>query len=139
MRTEQGHSLIETVLLGLLFLVPLVWLLGTLSDIHLAALATTHAVREAGFEATRSSDPVSAQTAVERTVDRTFRNHGLSPDLADVSFSPHTSLARGSSLEIVVTYPVSILHLPLLGDSSAASILVRANHVARVDPYRSRT
>ncbi len=139
MRTEQGQSLIETFLLGLLFLVPLTWLLGTLSHIHLAALATTNAAREAGFEAARSSNLHSAGNSVEKTVDQALRNHGLSPELAEISLSPHASLTRGESIEIVVTYPVSVLHVPFLGELSFASVSVEANHIARVDPYRSRS
>ena len=138
MRNERGQSLIETVLLGLLFLVPLSWLLATLSDIHMAALATTNAAREAGFEATRSSDLASARSAVDRTVEQALRNHGLRPDLAEISLSPQGSLTRGDSIEIVVTYPVPVLQVPLGGELSSTSVSVRANHVARIDPYRSR-
>ena len=137
MDSERGHSLIETVLLGLLFLVPLVWLLGTLSEIHVAALATTNAAREAGFEATRTSDHASAQEAVEHTVDQAFRNHGLRPELAEVSMSSPIAFGRGRSIEITVAYPVSVLRAPFLGDVSFASVSVEAQHVARVDPYRS--
>ncbi len=139
MKTERGQSLIETFLLGLLFLVPLTWLLGTLSHIHIAALATTNAAREAGFEATRSSDLASARSAVDRTVDQALRNHGLRPEMAEISLSPRASLTRGDSIEIVVTYPVPVFHVPLLGELSAPSVSVQANHIARIDPYRSRT
>lgn len=137
MKTERGNSIIETVLLGLLFLVPLTWLLGTLSGIHIAALATTNAAREAGFEATRSSDLTSAEGALDRTVDQALRNHGLRPELAEISLSPGTSFTRGDSVEIVVSYPVRVLRLPFVGELSA-SVSVQAKHVARIDPYRSR-
>jgi hypothetical protein len=139
MRSEQGHSLIETVLLGLLFLVPLVWLLETLSDVHLAALATTNAVREAGFEATRSPNRVSAEKVVERTVTRSFRNHGLQPELAEISLSPATDFGRGASIRIIVSYPVPIIRAPYSDGLTAASLSVRAEHVARIDPFRSRS
>ena len=136
---DWGQSTIETVLLGLFFLVPLVWLLSTLSDIHLAALATTNAAREAGFEASRDQDLAAAKSDVQTIVAQTFRNHGLRPERADVSFTSGESLTRGADIEIVVDYPVPVLQLPFLGEFSQPSMHIEAHHVARVDLYRSRT
>ena len=51
MNRATGQAMIETIVLGLLMLVPLVWLLGVLADVHRTSLAAAAAVRAAGFAA----------------------------------------------------------------------------------------
>jgi hypothetical protein len=122
--------------LGLLLLVPLIWTLTVLADIHRTALAATAAAREAGFEAARSVRPSSAQRAVDRAVAQAFTNQGLDP--ADARVRVSGRLDRGAPIEIEIAYPVTVLQAPLLGRVAGPSVWIRAKHVARVDPYRSR-
>lgn len=135
---QQGAALVETILLGLLLLVPLIWTLGVLADIHRSALATTAAVREAGFEAARSIDRSSAVRAIDRAVSQAFADQGLDPSLAHVDVSLPRGLERGAPVEVEVSVRVPVLQAPLLGRVSGPSVTVRAAHVTRIDPYRSR-
>lgn len=137
-RASAGFALVETILLGLLLLVPLIWVLTVLADLHRTALAATAAVREAGFEAARSTDPAEAARAVERAVGEAFANQGLDPRVARVEIGGVSGLARGAPIEVEVSYPVTVLQAPLLGRVAGPSIWVRASHIARIDPYRSR-
>jgi Na+-transporting methylmalonyl-CoA/oxaloacetate decarboxylase gamma subunit len=135
---ERGQALIETVLLGLLLLVPLMWALGVLAGIQRGALATTAAAREAGFEAARASSRSEAARAIDRAVAQAFRNQGLDPSRARVRVSLPPGLARGAAVEVEVGMDVPVLQAPFLGEVGGPSIAVVAHHVARVDPYRSR-
>lgn len=135
---ELGSALIETVLVGLLFLAPLLWALGVLSELHRGALAAVAAAREAGFDAARSATLAEATVAVDRAVGRAFADHGLEPEEADVRWAADRLLARGGTVEVEVVYSVPVLQAPLLGRVTTPSIDVRASHVARIDPYRSR-
>jgi hypothetical protein len=139
MRTggERGQATIETLLLALLMLVPLVWALGVLADLHRGALATTAAAREAGFEAARASDAATAGSAIDEAVGRAFADHGLDPADAEVRWSG-SRLERGAALEVQVGYAVTVTQAPLLGRIAGPSIHVHASHIARVDPFRSR-
>ena len=137
-RREDGHAVVETILLGLLLLVPLIWVLGVLADVHRTALAATAAVREAGFEAARAADRSGAARAVDRAVTQAFTNQGLDPRQARVRVSAGGRLERGTAIEVEVSYPVTVAQAPLLGRVAGPSIWIRARHVARVDPYRSR-
>lgn len=85
--SERGQALIETLLLGLLFMAPLLWGLGVLADMHRAALATGAAAREAGFEAARADDLDDANLAAARAVSRALADHGLDPSLVRVDWS----------------------------------------------------
>ncbi len=134
---EGGHSLIEAVLLSLLLMVPILWAVGVLADLHRSALAVTAAAREAGLEAGRSPDLPTANAAVARAVERAFFDHGLDPEQAQVDFSA-AGLERGATVEIQVRYPVTALQTPLIGRVAGPAIWVDATHLAIVDPYRSR-
>lgn len=138
MRSERGQALIETLLLGLVMMAPLLWGLGVLADLHRTALATTSAAREASFEAARSSDPVAAKGSADRAIALALRNHGLDPDKARVEWSVG-GLERGAPIEVVISFPTPVLQAPFLGQISGPSIWTHAKSVARIDPYRSRT
>jgi hypothetical protein len=132
---ERGLALVESVLLGVLFLVPVLWMVAVLSDVHRGALAATSAAREAGFEAARSFDRAEAARSAESAVGAALRDHGLDPSRAKV-FLGTGGLGRGDAVEVRVSYPIDVLRMPLIG-STGPSIWIRARHVARVDPYRS--
>ncbi|MFN2388129.1 MAG: hypothetical protein ABR575_00775 [Actinomycetota bacterium] len=135
---ESGQAVIETLLMGLLLLVPLIWMIAVLADVHRAALATTAAAREAGADAVRSADLVLARRAVDVAVAHALDDHGFSPRSADVRLDVERDLARGSAVEVEVSIPVTVVKFPLLGSVSGPAVHVRARYVARVDPYRSR-
>jgi Flp pilus assembly protein TadG len=133
---ERGMAMIETLLLGLLLLVPLIWMLGVLSEMHRAALATTTAAREAGFDAARASNAREAETRIDAAVAASLADHGVDPSRADVHWT--ADLSRGGKVELRVSYDVPVLQAPFLGSPGGPSIPVTASHVAIVDPYRSR-
>jgi hypothetical protein len=135
--SDRGQAVIETLLLGLLFMVPLVWALGVLADLHRGALAATSAAREAGFDAARSPSIVDAQHAIDLAVEQGFADQGLDSSQARVRWSSGR-LQRGAAVRVEVSYPVTVLQAPLLGRVAGPSVWVRATHVARIDPFRSR-
>ncbi len=130
-------ALVETLLLGLLLLMPLIWGLSVLSELHRAALATTAAAREAGFDAARATSASDAQRRIDAAVARAFADHGLDPSEGSVEWTS-PGFDRGGEVEIRVSYATPVLQAPFLGSVSGPSISVAARHVARVDPYRSR-
>lgn len=134
----EGQALTETVILGLVLLAPLIWLLGMLGEMHRAALASEAAVREAGFQVARAGNADQARDGVARSVRTALIDHGLDPGRALLEARWARSLPRGASLSIAVSYPVSIVGAPLLGRVAGPSIWIKAIHVARIDPYRSR-
>lgn len=135
---ERGQALIESVLLGMLLILPIVWALMVLADVHRAALAATSAAREAGFDAARSGELTTADSSVDRAVGLALANHGLSADDSNVRWSAPDGLERGARIEVHVAYPVGVVRFPFLGEVPGPSIWVRATHIARVDPFASR-
>ena len=137
MTSERGQSLIETLLLGLFLMMPLLWGLGVLADLHRTALATTSAVREAGFEAARASDLNGARRAADHAITRALLDHGVDPSKARVEWSL-SRLERGRPVQIVISYPVSVFSAPFIGKVTGPSVWIHAKTVARIDPYGSR-
>lgn len=134
---QRGQALVESLLLGMLLLVPLIWALGVLADLHRSALATAAAAREAGFEAATASSDAMAATAVDAAVARALIDGGIDPAEARASWAAIPRLERGAAVEVEVSYPVTVLQAPLLGRVAGPSIWVTSRHVARIDPYRS--
>lgn len=136
---NSGHALVEVLLLGLLLLVPVIWMLTVFAELHAAALGATSAAREAGFEAARSGDALSADRAVARVVHTAIVDHGLDPGLVDVTWAGAPGWRRGGTVEVLVTYRVPVLQAPLLGRITEPTLAVSARHVVTVDRYRSRS
>src|SRR5688572_3192777 len=131
MRSQRGHALVETLLLGLIMMAPLLWALGVLAELHRSALATTSAAREAGFEISRSVDPLAARRAAEIAVAAALKDHGLDPSKAQLDLSI-TGLHRASPVQVVVSYPTRVLAAPFLGSVAGPSVWTHAKSVARV-------
>ncbi len=135
---DRGHALLEAVLLGLLLLVPLLWLLSVSAELHGAALATSSAAREAGFEAARSTDTHDADRRVSGVVAETVAAHGLDPERVEVAWSPAAGWQRGHVVEVAISYRVPVFQIPFLGEVAEPDFVVSGKHVATIDKYRSR-
>jgi hypothetical protein len=128
---------VESIVVGLLLLVPLIWALGVAAELHRGALAATAAAREAGLSAVSSTSVTEAERAAGIAVHEAFVDHGLDARLARASMRT-SALARGYPVAVEVSYPIRVVGVPLLGRLSVPVVWVRARHVARVDPFGSR-
>ncbi len=135
---ENGQAMLETIILGLLLIVPIIWLLGLLGEMHRAALATTAAAREAAFDAARASDGSSARASIDRAVRTALEDQGLEPGRARVDASTPTGYQRGAEVTVQVSYPVRALSVPLLGSLTEPVIWIRARTSMVIEPFRSR-
>lgn len=133
---ESGMALIEAIVLVVLLLVPIVWTLGSLSQIHRAALAASSAAREAAVAAARSVDPIAAARAGRAAATAAFRDQGLSPRAMRLETTGVKSLQRGAEVSVRIRYPVRVLALPWMKHEPA--MWVRAVHSTEIDRYRSR-
>jgi hypothetical protein len=138
-RDDSGMALVETILLSLVLLVPLVWALGVLADVHRGALATTAAAREGALAAARADSFDEALQDLESSIAYALADHGLDFESARVKSSVPRQRTRGALVEVEVAYPVAVLQAPFLGRVAGPSVAVRSANVVRIDPYRSRS
>jgi hypothetical protein len=129
-------ALVESILLGLVMIVPLVWGLVMLDHVHRAALGATTAAREAGLAAGRLADSTIDRSSVDRAVALALRSQQLDTDRARVELSFPEGMVRGGLVRVGIRYPVPMLDLPVLGE--LPSVWVTAHHDAVIDRYRSR-
>ncbi len=138
LRDARGQALLETILLGLLFLVPLVWMLGLVGEMQRAALATSAGAREAASDAARASTTASARARIESAVEIALSDQGLEPERARIAVSGTRGFIRGGSIRITVAYPVRVATIPWLGSIADPVIWVRTESASLIEPYRSR-
>lgn len=134
MRDERGLGVVEVILLGLVLLVPLLWIVSTLASLHLHALASTAAAREAGFALTRAP---GEEADVHSAITAALASHGVTGSSPRVTVTAPRGTARGAALEIEVALAVPVFKIPVLDRSIGPAIWVRARHNATVQRYIS--
>ncbi len=137
-RSEAGSAWLDTILFGILLLVPLIVMLGALADLHRAALTAAAAAREGGFAAARAADPVQAARSADEAIAAAFEDSGLPGARVTAEVAGLDSFERGAAVEVRVAFPVRVLPIPFVAAESQPVVTVRASHSARIDPYRSR-
>lgn len=134
-QNESGTAVIESVILGIVLILPTIWLLSVLGSVHSAALATNSAVREAGAVVSSALD---APRDLDALAEETLRNHGLDPAAGGLEVSAPDGFTRGAAVHIAISYRVAVFDPPFLGARIGPAVTVRSRHIARIDPYRSR-
>jgi hypothetical protein len=113
---ERGSASVEFVVAGLLMLVPLVYLVLTLSAVQAAALATEGSARQAARAYVLADSPADAAAAADRAVRIGLADYGLDADAADVAVvcspEPGRCLTRRGTVAVTVRVSVPLPLLP---------------------------
>lgn len=133
---HKGIAVVESLLLGLILLIPIVWMLGVLSELHRSALAAAAAVRDAGSQVASASDVTDVEQRITTSVAEAFRAHDLDPTLTRISWSG--ALERGGTVDVRVSYPVKVFQMPILDAAAGPAIWIEAIHQAPLQRYLSR-
>ena len=134
--TERGSAIIEFHFLGLLLMVPLIYVLLAVLDVQRASYGVTQAAREAGriFVATgnESAARLAAQVALA--------DQGLAVDAADISIrcSAAPCYQPGAQVTVTVGSTVRLPFVPeVLAGAVNAEIPVDATHASVIDRFRA--
>lgn len=135
LRRETGGAIVEFHFLGVLLLVPIVYILLTVLDVQRSSYGVTQAAREAGRLYVATGDEAAARLAA--TV--ALQDQGL--DAADVSVTLSCSATPcyqpGAEITVTVGTDVPLPLIPdMLAGSVHAQVPVSATHVAVIDRYR---
>jgi hypothetical protein len=133
---ESGNAILEFHTVGLLLLLPLVYVLLTVLDVQRAAFGTTQAAREAARVYAQHGDTATARYAAQVALD----DQGLSgdPTTVDISCLSRTCPAPAARVRVVVAADVPLPFLPkVLVGAVHAEIPVVAEHEVTLDAYRS--
>ena len=133
-RSERGSAIVEFHALGLVLLIPLVYVLIAALDVQRATYGATQAAREAGRVYVSGGDEQAARIAANVALT----DQGMRPADVDVSLTCAATPCRTPGAEITVTVTASV-RLPFLpdmfADAANATIPVEAVHVGVVDRF----
>ena len=135
---ERGSAIVEFHFLGILLLVPLVYIMLAILDVQRTAYGVTQAAREAGRIYVATGDEAAARTAAAVALG----DHDVEPAEVELTFHCDADPCYQPGGEVTVTVASSV-PLPLVPDVLAgvanAEIPVSARHVAVVDVYQERS
>ncbi|GAA1686656.1 hypothetical protein GCM10009765_40210 [Fodinicola feengrottensis] len=143
-RSDDGSTIVEFVFLGIVILVPLMYVVLLASDLQRNAFGVTEAARQAGRAYATADDEGSARRRADYAMGLALADQGLSTDGAELRFvaagadcqGPEVTptLAPGSQFAVCV---VRIFRLPAVpsfvdgGNNTVTGIFV-----VRIDQFR---
>lgn len=119
---DEGSASLEFVTVGMILLLPLVYLVLAVAQIQAGALAVEGAARQSARVFVQSDDRSSAEAAAARAIEFALADHGLEPDSVDVAIScsprPGTCLTRQGfvTVSIDLLVPLPLVPPVLVGD-----------------------
>jgi hypothetical protein len=132
---ERGSALVEVFFLGILMLLPIVYLMLSAFAVQRAAYGVTQAAREAGRIFTVTGDAGRATAAARLAM----ADQGVAPATAAVAICPGDAgcFRPGGDVEVVVSTTVPLPFVPsFLAGAVNAAIPVSGRHVGTVDEFR---
>ncbi|MDZ5623343.1 hypothetical protein [Nocardioides bizhenqiangii] len=139
-RDEGGSALVELVWLGILLLVPLLWIVLSVSEVQQGAFGVTAAARSAGRAYALAPDDASGQRAAEEVARRALADQGLegAPLTVTVTCTPYPGDCHNGTSVITVRVRSSV-ELPLLPDAlggGAPRFALDATHSVPIGRYQ---
>ena len=137
-RDERGSAVVEFVTLGVLLLIPLVYLVMALGRVQAGAFAVSQAARESGraFVTTDAGEDATARAVAAARIsfaDHRFEDEGV----VTVSCDGSPCLRAGGRVVTTATVRVPLPLLPAFVDGALPlSVPVSATHVSTVDRFR---
>lgn len=116
---ETGSASIEFLTIGMLLLVPLVYLVLTVSAIQAGALAAEGAARQAARVFVQAPDLAAAQASAQRALEFALADHGVEGTASiSVDCSAAACLTRQAfvTVDVDVTVPLPLVPPILVGD-----------------------
>lgn len=135
---EEGSASLEFLTVGILLLVPLVYLVLAVAAVQAGALGVEGAARQAARVAVLAADRDASDAAVDRAVRITLADYGIDPAAASVSIACDRAdcLEPGARVSVSV---VARVELPLVPDvlslSTIGSVPVEATATQTVSRF----
>lgn len=144
MRRDRGAASIEFVFLGVLVMVPLLYLVIAAFEVQRNAFAVTQAAREAGRAWSTADDATTADGRARYAMELALRDQGLDPAGTDLRYGAvgsgcadagAASLEPGAEFEVCVVRTFRVPAVPSYFDGGNNTVSGR--FVVHVDDFRS--
>jgi Flp pilus assembly protein TadG len=138
---ERGSSTLEFLTVGLLLLVPLVYLILTVSALEAGAFSAEGAARQAARVYALSGTESEARDSARRAVEFALDDFGADPDSAKVDISctpaPDDCLTRRGYVTVTVAVRVALPLLPAsVSQGGSVSVPLNASATQQVSRFR---
>ena len=139
-RDDRGSAIVELVWLGILLLVPLLWIVLSVSQVQQGAFGVSAAARAAGRAYALAPDDASGQRAAEQVARRALADQGLedAPLHVDITCTPYPHACHSGTAVITVRVRTRIV-LPLLPDvlgGGRPTFALDATHTVPIGRYQ---
>jgi hypothetical protein len=140
--SDGGSASLEFITVGVLLLVPLVYLVLVVSSLQSASLGVEGAARQASRVFVQAESEADARAAAERAIRVTLADYGLDADDAEVAIScrpdPADCLARRGfvTVEIATVVPLPLAP-PVLAVDVPLGVPVQALATEQVSRFRA--
>jgi hypothetical protein len=137
-RRDDGRAIVEFLAVGILVLIPVIYLVVTLSRVQAAAFAASTAAREAGRAFTTAPTEGSAYARAQAAAALTFEDFDVSTTgVVALTCDAAPCLRPRGQVEAVATVTVQLPLVPdVLSGALPAVVPVSATHIATVDRFR---
>lgn len=139
-RGDRGSALIEVTWLGLLLLLPLVYLLVSVFDVQRASFGVSGAARAAARAVALAPDEQSALERAHAVAAVALRDQRIDPAEVDLEVHcrprPDDCLSPGSLIRVDLRHQVRLPLAPAALGGSAPSFRVSASHTVVYGQYR---
>jgi Flp pilus assembly protein TadG len=136
LRGERGNAIVEFCYLGILFLVPLVYIMLAVFDVQRAMYGVSAATRDAGRAYVLSANVAQAETRARQAASVAMNDQGLTQGYSFNATCQGGCLQSGSSVEITVTYVVRFPFIPDAIGGPLVSFPVSSVHRTPYGDYR---
>jgi len=137
LREERGNAIVEFCFLGILFLVPLVYVMLAVFDVQRAAYGVSAAARDAGRAFVLAGNVSEAHARARQAAELAMADQGLElGDGISIRCLDGGCLQAGSSVEVTVRYTVPLPFVPDALGGPLASIPVSSTHRTPYGEYR---
>jgi len=138
-RREAGSALVELTWLGVLLLIPLVWIVVSVFEVQRGAFATAGASRAAARAFSLAEDDAEGRQRAQAAARRVMVDQGIEdadPDVV-VSCAPAGDChAGGAVITVRVASSVPLPLLPDFFDEDRSSIALTSTHTVPIGRYQ---
>lgn len=137
---EIGSALIELTWLGILLLVPVLWIVLSVFEVQKGAFATSGAARAAGRAYALAPDDVTGRSRAEAAARQALADQGVEGQPLRLTVScrpqPRSCHDAGSVVTVVIQSRVDLPFLPDVLGGGAPSFALDASHTVPSGQFR---
>lgn len=138
-RGERGSALVEVVWLGVLLLLPMLWIVLSVFEVQRGAFGVEAAARSAARAYALAGDDAAGRSRAEAAVRQALEDQGLEDAPVDVRVTCTTAPDCHSGTSVITVVVATRVDLPLLPDvlgAGAPSFALDATHTVPIGRYQ---